>query len=315
MQRFRNILVVHDPRPEERSALDRALELARRNQARITLFEAIEELPWEAEPTVAGVDLAEAVRNERIRQLEEIVEPLRREGHEVDIEVRAGKPFVEVVRAVLENGHDLVLKTARGDLGLTGRLFGTTALHLMRKCPCPVWVVRPGFRSPHRRILAAVDPLGGPESLALDRKILELATSLARIEESELHVVHAWRIDDALRSGRLPRDYVDDMIDRTRTAHEVAFRDLLAPHDAHGVSPQRHFEEGAPDRVIVSKVREVEADLVVLGTVGRTGIAGFFIGGTAEEVLQRVDCSVLTVKPEGFVSPITRAETADTARS
>ena len=41
-----------------------------------------------------------------------------------------------------------------------------------------------------------------------------------------------------------------------------------------------------------------------MGTVCRTGIAGFFIGNTAESILQQVDCSVLTVKPDGFVSPV-----------
>jgi nucleotide-binding universal stress UspA family protein len=49
---------------------------------------------------------------------------------------------------------------------------------------------------------------------------------------------------------------------------------------------------------------EEQIDLIVMGTVGRSGISGLFIGNTAEKVLQKVDCSVLAVKPEGFVSPV-----------
>jgi len=45
-------------------------------------------------------------------------------------------------------------------------------------------------------------------------------------------------------------------------------------------------------------------ELIVMGTVCRTGVAGLIIGNTAENVLRQVDCSVLTVKPEGFVSPV-----------
>ncbi len=47
-----------------------------------------------------------------------------------------------------------------------------------------------------------------------------------------------------------------------------------------------------------------KADLLVMGTVCRTGVPGFFIGNTAEDVLQQVDCSVLAVKPKGFVTPV-----------
>lgn len=45
-------------------------------------------------------------------------------------------------------------------------------------------------------------------------------------------------------------------------------------------------------------------ELIVMGTVCRTGVAGLIIGNTAENILRQVDCSVLTVKPEGFVSPV-----------
>ena len=57
--------------------------------------------------------------------------------------------------------------------------------------------------------------------------------------------------------------------------------------------------------MIPKLAHEKQVDLIVMGTVCRTGIGGFFIGNTAEKILQDVDCSVLTVKPEGFVSPVT----------
>jgi nucleotide-binding universal stress UspA family protein len=56
--------------------------------------------------------------------------------------------------------------------------------------------------------------------------------------------------------------------------------------------------------VIPDFAMEEQIDLIVMGTVGRSGISGLFIGNTAEKVLQKVDCSVLAVKPEGFVSPV-----------
>jgi len=48
----------------------------------------------------------------------------------------------------------------------------------------------------------------------------------------------------------------------------------------------------------------LDVDLMIMGTVARTGIPGFFIGNTAESILSQIDCSVLTIKPPGFVSPV-----------
>ena len=67
----------------------------------------------------------------------------------------------------------------------------------MRKCPCPVWVMKPAQGKRFARILAAVDT--GVTDLdtehhALNTKIMDLATSLAEQEQSELHIVHAWEM-------------------------------------------------------------------------------------------------------------------------
>lgn len=62
--------------------------------------------------------------------------------------------------------------------------------------------------------------------------------------------------------------------------------------------------KGNPDSVIPHIAETEQVDLLVLGTICRTGIPGFFIGNTAEKILDEVDCSVLTVKPESFVSPV-----------
>lgn len=67
---------------------------------------------------------------------------------------------------------------------------------------------------------------------------------------------------------------------------------------------QVHFREGEPERVIPEVARETDAEVVVMATVGRTGVPGLIIGNTAEAVLNRIDCSVLAVKPASFVTPV-----------
>jgi nucleotide-binding universal stress UspA family protein len=63
--------------------------------------------------------------------------------------------------------------------------------------------------------------------------------------------------------------------------------------------------KGHAQNVVPEIARNLAVDLVVMGTVARTGIAGFFMGNTAESILTQLDCSVLTIKPPEFISPVT----------
>ena len=186
-------------------------------------------------------------------------------------------------------------------------LFGSTDLHLLRKCPCPIWLANPGRRRRYERILAAVDPYSdAPESAALDRTILELAAALAALEKSELHVVHVWRLEgEEFLRGRLAgvaNIDVDEMTRDVQRAHEQRLARLLRPYAAR--KPVVHFKKGVAAQVIPAVARRTKADLLVMGTVGRSGVEGLLIGNTAERILNAVRCSVLTVKPHGFVTPV-----------
>ena len=86
--------------------------------------------------------------------------------------------------------------------------------------------------------------------------------------------------------------------------HKKGFDELIGNYSLKNLNHRLHFLKGDPAALITDLAAEHAIDLIVMGTICRTGVAGFFIGNTAENVLQQVDCSVLTVKPEGFVSPV-----------
>ena len=194
MQRFKNILLVAGGTGWETNALKRAVDLAKNNRARLTVVDIVEKLPREMQRLVTSFHLADIqnhVVEERLKDLKQNI-ALMAPGSRVTTKVLVGTPFLEVIREVLKNKHDLVMKTARGGNRLKEMLFGSTAMHLMRKCPCPVWVIKPTHRRKYTRIMAAVAPdLIDKKRDNLNVKIMELATSLAQMENSELHVVHA----------------------------------------------------------------------------------------------------------------------------
>jgi nucleotide-binding universal stress UspA family protein len=210
---------------------------------------------------------------------------------------------------VFREGHDIVIKGATS-AGHGRGAFKGFDMHLVRKCPCPVWMLMGQGHGKFDRIMAAVDPdpAGDPARLGLDRLVLDLATSLAEREGAEIHVAHAWflQAERALRHGRYTsgrRGDVDAMVATERQEASARLAHLLEgwPQvpEAH-----RHLVEGEPGDVIAAFAEAEEVDLIVMGTVGRTGLSGFVMGNTAETILNAVRCSVIAVKPEGFVSPV-----------
>ena len=141
----------------------------------------------------------------------------------------------------------------------------------------------------------------------LDIKIMALATSIARSEGSALHVVNCWsrnREQTFSTGSQLKQALLDDLLKETRETHAHRVRELLETFSLDYRSSRVHLLEGKPSALIVDLARKKQVDLVVMGTVARTGLAGLLIGNTAEKVLNHLDCSVLAVKPDGFKTPV-----------
>ncbi|MDP2858734.1 MAG: universal stress protein [Bacillota bacterium] len=117
MQRFKNILLLMDNEAPTSHVFERAIALAWRNHARITVAGELDALPREMQrlvPAIGPEDLLELAAQERLAQLELLVEPERQEGFEIRTRVLCGRPFLEVIREVLREGHDLVMMMGRG---------------------------------------------------------------------------------------------------------------------------------------------------------------------------------------------------------
>jgi nucleotide-binding universal stress UspA family protein len=125
----------------------------------------------------------------------------------------------------------------------------------------------------------------------------------------DLHVVHAWSAahEDMIKHSpflRISKSEADRYVKDTETRHRERFEALIEQFRRKAPHLKTHFIKGLPEIVIPEVVRENQIEVVVMGTLARTGIPGLLIGNTAEGVLNQVDCSVLAIKPEGFVSPI-----------
>jgi nucleotide-binding universal stress UspA family protein len=308
MKRFRNILFFADRKDGLTTALDRAVNLSRTNDARLTVMDVTPDAGLSGIVRQAyDVDLNAQIRQQRLETLETLVAPYTDSGIPVYTKVVIGTPFLEIVRAVLRNDHDLVMKVAQQDSGSAPWLFGSTDLHLLRKCPCPVWIDHPGAATSYRHLLAAVDPFDD-ESGDLQRLILDLATSLAAREQATLEVLHVWELPGesmlANGRGRIPRTELELMLAQREQLHREALDNLLRPYGLESAADNVHLVKGRPARIISAHARELRSDLIVMGTLGRTGVPGLIIGNTAEDILRQSQTAVLAVKPGSFVSPV-----------
>jgi len=319
MKQFNNILYVAEPASDQEAAIARAVSLAENNQARLTVLAV---LP----PLTAGIgmppggpitaQLQQRRRDESLQEMEALLAP-HRTLQEIGIEVREGRLFQEAVRAVLRDGHDLLIKPAE-DPDTISRLFGSDDMHLLRKCPCPVWLTRPGEAANYSNILTALDfTPWEPETIEqpLNIELLELGASLALSDFASLHLAHAWEAfaEELLQHwSDKPAGDTMEYIDAERQHHRAGLEKLaqrlhreLGDESWNYLAPQQHLPRGKALRVIPELATTLRADLVVMGTLGRSGIPGLIIGNTAEAILEQLRCSVLAIKPPGFVSPVT----------
>jgi universal stress protein E len=299
---FRRVLVDIDPLAARHPALDRALDLASRCHAHVTIVDVLPEVPGRAREFVTETIERELVANRRAALATVAVPP----GVTVETKVLRGRPAEALVHEVLVRGHDLVVRAHIRDLGGAAKPFGAVDMELLRQCPCPVWLVGPTGRSHPRRILAAVhaNP-DDPVEQRLNGRILDLALDLAHDEHARLTVLQAWEaFGESTIRGYMSRA---DAARFVAEAHRVASDDFGAFVTTFGDrlgGCVLALEKGEPQDVVPDYAVAHGVDLVVMGTVARTGIAGLVMGNTAERVLQRLRGSVLAVKPEGFRSPL-----------
>jgi universal stress protein E len=320
MKRFKNILYVNETGVNQSSAIARAVSLAKHNQADLTIVDVI---PDEVIAAAVGLppdgpsaeELKTEVAVNRRRALAALIAPFQ-QGIDIQIQVLTGKRFLEVIRMVLSQSFDLVVKPAE-DPDWMDRLFGSDDMHLLRKCPCPVWLIKPSANIRFKTVLAAVDidPVNPmPAKQDLNRTILELAGSIALADNASLHLVHAWDASAEqtfLSQKGISAESVDAYVGKKKTLHEnglstlgIALKEWSKTSALKTIAPRLHLIQGPAKKIIPQLANDLSADLVVMGTIARAGISGFIIGNTAEAVFYQQICSVLAVKPPGFKSPV-----------
>jgi nucleotide-binding universal stress UspA family protein len=296
MSVFSKICVGTNFSPEADRALQSAAYLARTFRAEVLVVHVVEvprlyeRVLSPVQSRLRSVEETSARAAERCRTL--VAAPYLK-GIPVDYQVRTGIPFVDLIDAARIAHADVILLGHRTRSGAERLFLGSTAERVLRKSVIPVLMAKKTFSKSPTSILAPTDLAEGSEPA------LQVAAALAERWAARLTLLHVvepvaqaevWPLDPA--SVELFLAEPEELEPEWQTAMEKV--------QLSGVNFERRTVKGSAAVEIMRTAHELGADLIVMGTHGRSGLAHVLLGSVAEQVAREAECSVLTVRPKEF---------------
>ncbi|MFV9653595.1 universal stress protein [Pseudomonas sp. NY15366] len=299
--KLQRLLVVIDAEHQQQPALQRAVDIARQVGAELHLLK-IEYHP-SLESGLLDSQLLNRAREAILRQSNEelraSVAHLSDEGFRIDVEVRWSKRrHEEILARVAVLQPDILFKSTHPGNALRRLLFSDTSWQLIRRCPVPLWLVH-DVKPRGQSLCAALDPLHSADKpAALDHQLIRTSQTLQAALGLHAEYLHA--------QAPLPRSLLfdaevaqayDDYVNQCSREHREAFDKLIGQYAIDRA--QAHLLDGFAEEVIPKFVHEHNIGLLVMGAIARGHLDSLLIGHTAERVLERVECDLLVIKPDG----------------
>lgn len=296
MQRLKKIIAGHELKIGGERAVSSAAELARRSGAALKVIHVIEPYAYSqrlSHPLTPPYTLAE-LSNKAREQLSSLTIDKNYGLDHVECSVLIGKPFVELIRAQRDWEADLlvVAGTATGE----DYTLGNTAERVARKAMVPTLIAKRPLTGDAKRFLVPVD--FSPTA----RKAAGEALTLAESFGAQVRFFHAVVIPElfATRAG-VEKDSAEPEQLAQPEALEDEWQAFLADLPGlHRIRWERHTEKGIAGAMIIREAEKSQADLLIMGTHGMSGLKHMLLGSVAEEVLRHANCPILTLRPEAF---------------
>lgn len=308
MSGFNKILAVVDPTEEQQKSLARALELANKCNGKVTAFLSIYDFSYDM-TTMLSVEereiMRQAVVDDRTEWLVQLIEQ-QPNAHDIHVDVKVvwhNRPYESIIVEAIAENYDLIVKGTQQHDTLKSVIFTPTDWHLLRKSPKSVLLVKDHAWPENGAIIGAVNVGSEDEAhISLNNRISATCLEMGGLLKGHVHLVNSYPGTPVNIAIEIPEFDPQTYNQSVKNHHE----DNMRQHaEKSGIGAEFcHVKEGLPEDVIPAIAKQLDAELVVIGTVGRQGISAALIGNTAEHVIDMLDCDVLALKPEGFESPV-----------
>jgi universal stress protein E len=259
------IMVVIDPTTEQQPAFERALDSARLTGAQLHLYLCVN--------SGYGASTHEEAKQQHRDQLENMSRRALADGVETICEVDWAEDWRrQAVSAAARCSASMVFKNSFDHSNVQREMRTTSDWTLLRLSPCPVLMIKNHHNWKHRRVLAAINSRSTDEAhIKLNHQIVSFAQSFSDAYGSDAHFVSAYQDRNHIPEAR-------ELSENCGVALDCI-----------------HIREGSAAEVISEIAAEVDADLIIIGTVGRDGIKGRVLGNTSEKVLDHTRADVLVL--------------------
>ncbi len=284
-----------------KQAVIRATDLAKAKGGEIIFFTTLE-ISEQARHLIEEHESAitSSVEAEATRVLEKLVAQAEAEGVKASCTVTFGTSWEQIIREAIRSNQTLVIVGRRGSRSTSRFFFGKTVTKLIRKCPVPVLIAKPDPVREVESILIADD------FSDIGETVLDAGVQLAQIKMARLHVVHVIEEEGQGLFGGTSREEATKLEAKERETAEAEINERLSRTDyrtlVHGT--KAHIEVGSPEEVILDLIESETVDLMVIGSVGRSGISAMLLGSTAERLVSTADSSLMIIKPDDFICPV-----------
>ncbi|POY45396.1 universal stress protein UspE [Avibacterium gallinarum] len=303
--KFKNILVVLNPENEKQYALARAVRLVKEQKSeskvKITTFMTVYDLSYEMSALLSSEE-RENMHQGVIEQRQKAIQPYLDKYADPNIEFHSAVVWNSneaeaIAEEVEKNSYDLVVKYTQEEESITSLIFTPMDWQLLRKCPAPIMIVKDGDWKHQRRILVAVNVSDDEDHHSLlNNELVTLGIDLAdSLERGNVHLVTAYPPTPINMAIDLPEFSTADYSNSIRGQYLINMKALRQKFNID--EDHTHVREGFPEDVIPEVAKELGAEMVVLGTIGRTGLSAAFLGNTAEHVISKLNCNLLAIKP------------------
>jgi universal stress protein E len=213
-------------------------------------------------------------------------------GQKVNVIVEWTKDAMRWINSRCASGnYYAVVKTGGAD---GARVAGSDDWQLLRECRAPVLLVAEHKWSRTKPVLVTVDlPSDSRRKRALNRKVLEAGKALAEALDAPLEIITAIEVPVLLAELDIidPASYAAEAKESMQPQVNKLAREMNLPAKLFKA------KRGPVEKVITSRAAKVRAQIVVMGTAGRTGVKARLLGNTAEKVLEHLHTDVLAIKP------------------
>lgn len=294
--RLRRIMMPTDFSPAANAVLPAAVKWCERFGAELHLVHVCAVAYYTPSLMVSPVVVPESqIRKEARSHLQDLAQEHAGLLRHVRLHISKGRPYQEICRIARELEVDLIITATRGRTGLKHLTLGSTAERVIRHAPCPVLALHspPGsarLRAPAlRKILVPTDfSPGAAHGLSYARA---LATNFG----ARLILLHS--VD--LHYYSTNPDYIlldlPPLLAAAEKASAQQLREFVEESDWKGLKVESTLERGHPGEQVCRRAQELEADLIVTSTHGRTGLKRALLGSTAEYIVRHASCPVLVV--------------------